>query len=77
MATAVTAMNPAVFVSHYLIEIRVTHPVFTDALHDATICSPHLRPICHVVIRWIMYTAILTLADFLAMYIYQDLIGFM
>jgi hypothetical protein len=33
----ITTMNPATFVSHYLVGIRVGYAVFADALHDTAI----------------------------------------
>ena len=45
----------------------MAYAVFADSLHDLAIFAPHLRPVNHVMLAWIVYTAILTLADFLGM----------
>ena len=58
-------MYPVFVALHDLIEIRVTYPVFTDTFHDATIRSPYLRPVSHVVLAGVVNAAIVAFAGFL------------
>jgi hypothetical protein len=50
-------MNP---ICRWIVWIRVSDTMRADALHDAAITAPVLRPLAHMVIGWIVNTAILS-----------------
>jgi hypothetical protein len=41
--------------------------LWADAFHHAPVLTPDLFPVSHVVLAWIVDTAIVSLADFLGM----------
>ena len=59
----ITAVYAAVLsLCRPIIRIGVTNAVRTNALHDAPVITPMLRPINHVMVTWVVNTAMLSLA---------------
>ena len=67
MTAAVAAVNGEIFFTDALqvssiVRVRVSDPMWTNALHDPLIVPIHLWPVFHVVVGWVVNATVLPAA---------------